>query len=527
MNDQTVLSKARFRLAEIEEEHCLLDQEARRIETFLEIFEEFAPSLFQKSPPEITLPAKTSNAEREGDDSSAPIQESAPAMQQGPSEVVTPSSDESVTGREAVPDGLPATHSRQAAVDRDIEIDEQIELGASEAGRFDSGSLTEIVVKEEVRVLSAGESRGMQWPSGVGRSDSEESLAAGEATVSPAPIPPGKSGEAAPSASPALSLLDRIKLAHAEHPEWTAHDVAEHLKAKPKTVSAYGSMAGIKWPGTIKSRVPQFADRVAELHAAHPDWNGSQIASELSVGSGSVFNVVKRLGIVLPQGINSVRKGDSIASRVEAYHVANPMASTPEIATALGIEQKVVRTVGVNRKLTFRKLTKEERSAIQRAGQLRSIHASVTKPHAKPAPQIVQEARPVAPAPTPAPSTERQPAPIPNPVARIAPQRPAVPPAMLGPEAPFTVGDPDEDYIHPSLSKYPASPLGKKVSLRDRISGFYLHDSVTVLADKTMMLTVDPDRAWRGTREQLKNVRGKFPKTVELMLVAVPVRRKA
>jgi hypothetical protein len=221
---------------------------------------------------------------------------------------------------------------------------------ATEAGGFDSRSLTEIEVKPQVQVLPGVEDA-KGGPAGTGRSDSGESLAAGEATASPAPV--SENAEAAPQAgeesatSPAptteatgkpveekssaaprpLTKQEMVRRCHAEHPDWPQKLIAEHTGVGRGSVSAYVSMLGIKVPtlaeyeaaqaaaaapapseppatetppaksyspaAAIPQLVKTIEQRVGEVHATNPHWTASQIAKYLVKPEATIAPILR------------------------------------------------------------------------------------------------------------------------------------------------------------------------------------------------------------------------------------------
>lgn len=248
------------------------------------------------------------------------------------SAVVTPAAAESVAAEE--PPSSSAPHSPETA---------------SDAGGFDSRSLTEIEVKPQVQVLPGVEDvKG--GPTGMGRSDGGERPAAGEVTASPAPIPPSQVDTGAAGLSPAdaptseaatredagtaapETLKDRILKSHADHPDWNSSQIADHLGAKRTSVSAYCAILGIRFtkggtppaPRPVEPKVPGWADKIEALLKQHPDWTSVDLSAELGISVEHVNSAARKRSISIP------RKPRGAVAVAEAREESSPPTPPPE-----------------------------------------------------------------------------------------------------------------------------------------------------------------------------------------------------
>lgn len=252
--------------------------------------------------------------------------------------VVTPAAAERVTAEDGRTSSAPIPPDVHfLALDRE----QGNEHGAAEAGGFDSHSLTEIEVKPQVRVLP-GVDDAKGGPTGMGRSDGGESPAAGEATVSPAPVslegaseevggfpvaaaplnsgatggdegdqtsqpesvvgtsdaaePLEQSDLAAPEEPPVRSKRQQVRITHEDHPDWSAAQIAEHLGLTKGSVSGHASSLGIKFSAgaavnPAASSITKL-DRVRLMHEQHPTWTARMIALQLGEKESSVSTLL-------------------------------------------------------------------------------------------------------------------------------------------------------------------------------------------------------------------------------------------
>lgn len=232
--------------------------------------------------------------------------------------VVTPAAAERVTAEDG--------HASSAPVPPDVHLvsldrERENEHTAAEAGGFDSHSLTEIEVKPQVRVLP-GVDDAKGGPTGMGRSDGGESPAAGGAMASPAPMPEtvdtGAAGvpptdapsseaatreDAVPAAPetipsedepPTLSKRQQVRIAHEDHPDWSAAQIAEHLGLTKGSVSGHASSLGIKFAKSAVAAASSMTklDRVRLMHEQHPTWTARLIALEMGEKEGTVSTLL-------------------------------------------------------------------------------------------------------------------------------------------------------------------------------------------------------------------------------------------
>lgn len=387
-----------------------------------------------------------------------PALESVPALQRAASEV-SPSSDESATGREAG-DALPATKAGAAS------------LAPADPPRSEA---------------APREDAGQAAPA-LGRLDQPD------------------------RASLAPTKRERVRLLHEQHPDWSASDIAVALNLSRNAVHVHASMLGI----SLGVKGDGLGDRIATLHVEHPEWTAADMGRALDARSGSVANALKRRGIVLPKAPNPgrERKPDSVASRVEAYATAHPDATAGDIAKALGVDPSKVRASAATRNLTLRKLSHEERSARQREVYEAPItneptqRQVITPASAKPSEASADDG---------AESRRRKHG---EPEREVALAAPPAAPAQTVPDRPvFDVGDPDADYVHPSVAKY-GTPNAKWFRLR-RADGQWLHLS-------GHGFTTDKNDGWIGRIGQLRNIRAStaHPDAKGLQIVAATAVQK-
>jgi hypothetical protein len=288
-------------------------------------------------------------------------------------------------------------------------------------------------------------------------------------------------GERDGSPAAPVTKKERVAQTHDEHPDWTIAKIAAHLNLTTDAASRHLQALGIKLghKGSPRKKAPgepTVREKVLAAHAAHPDWPQKQIADALGIGTGSVSNAVKGLGIEFPKSPNSLPKPDSQRARVEAFLLDHPDATVRDTATALGLAFSRVRAIAAEAGIQFRKLTPAELQAARRAGALKS--AAVRRRGA---------GVPIAGKPEPASEPQHQ---------------------------PFTVGDQDEEPVHPTVAKF-SSPNAKWFRLR-RSDGMWLHMS-------GHGFTVEKKDGWIGKIGQLRAIRGnpRYPDARGLQIIGV------
>ena len=352
---------------------------------------------------------------------------------------------------------------------------------------------------------------------------------------------PAGEGDGTPAAP--LTKKERVARTHDEHPDWTIAKIAADLNLTRDAVSAHLSALGIKLghKGTPRKRAEgelSVREKVLALHAEHPDWYQKQIADALGIGTGSVSNAVKGLGVAFPKSPSSLPKPDSQRARVTAYLDDHPGATAKEVSTATGIPESNVRMLAFVNHLDLGKLTPEENRAAKRDGGLKAVQSqhpdflkdrivTCNREHPDWNSHQIAEALDTTPGkvsaykskygiPVPArrsdepkfvPEVKTKPAPV---VPVTASPEPEPEPAPL----PFTAGDQDEEPVHPTVAKF-GSPNAKWFRLR-RADGMWLHLSGTGF-------TADKNNGWIGKIGQLRAIRSnpRYPDAKGLQIVGI------
>lgn len=231
---------------------------------------------------------------------------------------------------------------------------------ASDAGRFDSGSLTEIVVKPQVQVLP-GVDDAKGGPTGMGRSDGGESPA-GEGQLGAQALPTiseaGKSTRAKAFVAPAHEHAERtskrndVAALHDAEPWLSPDDAAGRLMIPVVNLRIFSSELEIEWsqpkPAPVEDEPTErrkgLQHEVKLLHEEHPEWPAGKIADELRCGVEYVRSAAARLGITLATRKQAARGPVSLRDRVETLRQQHPTWTPRMIATELGANLGSVRT---------------------------------------------------------------------------------------------------------------------------------------------------------------------------------------
>jgi DNA-binding CsgD family transcriptional regulator len=309
-------------------------------------------------------------------------------------------------------------------------------------------------------------------------------VTAGETAInSAAAAETGKpAGETDGSPAAPVTKKERVAQTHQEHPGWTTAQIATHLNLSRGAVSGHLHTLGIKLghKGSPRKKAPgepTVREKVLALHSEHPDWPQKQIADALGIGTGSVSNAVKGLGLEFPKSANSLPKADSQRARVEAYLDKHPGAVAKEVSAALGIPENAIRALAAANNFSLGRLSPEENRAAKRAGGLKTIAKLRGLPPDHPASEWAESRLRKYGAPEPAPDIEP------------APQ-------------PFTAGDQDEEPIAPAPRPRVLSEPKGRFYLRTA-AGKYLHMSGSGLVDGRSY-------AWCGNQKQFEALRDKF-----------------
>lgn len=419
--------------------------EKAQIEQFLELYAHFEslpdmrqppaqPEPIQESPPETTPPAKTESDRRLGDDvGGQPLQPETATKSTGSTEG---SAGEKPQYGDALAGIAQAVKSAQPTV-------EETSLDSRATG----GSARIRVPKEPV--LKPG-------PVDTISPETATETGAADLRAADAPTSGSATHEDAGTAAPGPSALDHVRSSLLKQlgarPDKTdaRYDQKYSEPVAGADVSAEKASPPAPFPSKTVSAVnatPKLRDRVIALNTEHPEWSLSEVAKKLNVGTGSVSNAVSGRGIVFARGAKGQAPRNGTAGRVEAYLDAHPDATTSEIAAALGIQKSSVRTAAQTRGLTIRRMTTEERSAVQRAGQQGAVEKGTYRTRTpskapKQPPTIPSEARAPVPVPIPAPAPAPEPAPAAEPAIEDAVESRA---RKYGERPAYEVGDPDAE----------------------------------------------------------------------------------
>jgi len=93
--------------------------------------------------------------------------------------------------------------------------------------------------------------------------------------------------------SPRMSKREQVRACHIEHPDWTSHQIAEHLGYGVQHIQVMASHLSLKLPRAPRTAPENMRDKVLAVVAAHPDWTLRQIAAEAGCSLGTASKWAK------------------------------------------------------------------------------------------------------------------------------------------------------------------------------------------------------------------------------------------
>jgi hypothetical protein len=272
---------------------------------------------------------------------------------------VSPASDTSETGGEE-PSILPATHEPDAQTDgtgdfeRDTAQSVPAQLtdgnivadGLSRSASFPVAAGDDLPVGEPGANASKGVTGGESAanPSSEPQPTSTPAVQAQNVEPSfevldgPSLSPPGAERAVAPAPIPEpddapvgqITVKDRVKALHDEHPEFTAVMAYEHLGITKGSLAGQSSVLKIKWARAVtrgrppKPPAPESRDdldaRIIALHTAEPDLTRPRLAERLGIDRFKLNAAVARLALDVPHAV----RGDAGAFVPEVIPPATP-----------------------------------------------------------------------------------------------------------------------------------------------------------------------------------------------------------
>lgn len=93
---------------------------------------------------------------------------------------------------------------------------------------------------------------------------------------------------------PALSKRQLVRITHEDHPDWSAAQIADHLGLSKGSVSGHASSLGIKFAKAVVAAASTMTltDRVRLMHEQHPTWTARMIALQLGEKESSVSTLL-------------------------------------------------------------------------------------------------------------------------------------------------------------------------------------------------------------------------------------------
>jgi len=93
--------------------------------------------------------------------------------------------------------------------------------------------------------------------------------------------------------SPRMTKREQVRACHIEHPDWTSHQIAEHLGFGVQHIQVMASHLSLKLPRAPRTPPENMRDKVLAVVAAHPDWTLRQIAAEAGCSLGTASKWAK------------------------------------------------------------------------------------------------------------------------------------------------------------------------------------------------------------------------------------------
>ena len=106
-------------------------------------------------------------------------------------------------------------------------------------------------------------------------------------------------GSGAPS--PRMSKREQVRACHIEHPDWTSHQIAEHLGFGVQHVQIMASHLSLKLPRAPRAGTENLRDKVLAVIAAHPEWALRKVATEAGCSLGTAAKWAKEGGSKPPE----------------------------------------------------------------------------------------------------------------------------------------------------------------------------------------------------------------------------------
>lgn len=93
--------------------------------------------------------------------------------------------------------------------------------------------------------------------------------------------------------SPRMTKREQVRECHEQHPDWTSHQIAEHLGFGVQHIQVMASHLSLKLPRAPRTAPENMRDKVLSVVAAHPDWTLRQIAAEAGCSLGTASKWAK------------------------------------------------------------------------------------------------------------------------------------------------------------------------------------------------------------------------------------------
>ncbi|HTN61107.1 MAG TPA: hypothetical protein VL147_06075 [Devosia sp.] len=224
--------------------------------------------------------------------------------------------------------------------------------------------------------------------------------AGGENVTASTGLNTGAVGASAP-ATPIKPLSRRavLRALVAEHPDWTANEIAPAMGIAEDNVRSIASQIGIRLPKQAKSSKqavttaalkasvqekshppaavapPTTRSRVAALHAEHPEFTGAMAAEYLGISKGTLDGASFNLGVkwtrvirvkraagqpakVAVPAIDPIVARDDLDRRLIALHQAEPDLIRPRLAERLGVTRFQINDAVVRLELKVPRATR-------------------------------------------------------------------------------------------------------------------------------------------------------------------------
>ena len=96
-----------------------------------------------------------------------------------------------------------------------------------------------------------------------------------------------------PPPSKRMTKREQVRACHIEHPDWTSHQIAEHLGFGVQHIQVMASHLSLKLPRAPRAAAENMRDKVLAVIAAHPEWALRKVATEAGCSLGTAAKWAK------------------------------------------------------------------------------------------------------------------------------------------------------------------------------------------------------------------------------------------